>query len=146
MVEFAFAGMLFFFMLVLVFEGARLTLTYFLVQNAAKEGARMGMADPRSSGDLTTIDTRIRNTVRAGTTSFGIPFVGSIPDGNITICRRSTPTSAGCTTNVDQISRDTGSVVEVTVITDFQYVPGAGGFLHKLGTTRLTGFHQTLIE
>jgi Flp pilus assembly protein TadG len=134
MVEFSIAILLFLGMLAAIFEGARLVASYFALGGAAREGARAGVYVPSASRPVGTIDADVRAKVRQT-----VPFLGNIPDGDITICRRSTA-DAACGTTVQS-----GSVIEVTVQHTFQLVPFAGGWLGR-ASVPLTGYQRTMVE
>jgi len=134
MIEFAAVMLVFLGAVMTTFEGARLLTSAFALSNAAAEGARAGAYVPTSARPIATLDADIRAAVRATTA-----FLGTIPDGSITICRRAT-SGAACGTTVQS-----GSVIEVTVTYAFQLVPFAGGWLGRAGVN-LTGYNRARID
>ena len=128
MVEFALVIILFLGVLMAIWEGARLVTSYFALANAAREGARAGIYTTASDA---TIQDKVRQT---------LPAWISVPNGNITICRRAT-SSSGCGTT-PYVS---GSVIDVTVTYTFHLVPFAGGWLSR-ATVPLTGYHRARVE
>ena len=135
MVEFALVILLFLGMVLAIIEGARLVASHFTLSNAAAEGARAGAFVPTTSLTTATIDNNVRTAVRRTV----VPWV-TIPDSNITICRRATRSAACGTTPVQS-----GSVIEVTATYTFRFVPFAGGWLGRANIP-LTGHHVARIH
>ncbi|HLH27232.1 MAG TPA: TadE/TadG family type IV pilus assembly protein [Chloroflexota bacterium] len=138
MVEFALTIVLFFTTLLLIFEGGRMVLSYFILANAAAEGARAGQY-------VTATDTDIQNAVNAvsgilGT--FPTPTSGSTCSGTtaICVCRRTTAGAACGSTPIQS-----GSEVDVTVNYLFQFMPQAGGWLGQT-SIQLTAYHTARLS
>ncbi len=131
MVEFAIVIMLFLGMVVGVLEGARLVASYFVIGNAARDGARAGLYITATDADIQAKANQAAQRV-----------VGTIPstDNTITICRRAQPAQACGSTPLG-----VGSVVDVTVTHNFRFLPFAGGWLGQ-ASVMLTGFHRAVYE
>ncbi len=131
MVEFALVILLLLGMIVGVLEGARLVASYFVVANAAREGARAGVFIGATDSD---IQTQVNNTASR--------VVGTFPsaDNLILICRRAKAGQACGSTPFG-----VGSVIDVTVIYTFRFLPFAGGWFGRQSIT-LTGFHRAQVE
>jgi Flp pilus assembly protein TadG len=131
MVEFAIVVLLLLGMMVGILEGARLAAAYFVVGNAAREGARAGVF---ASASDTTIQTKINDTAWR--------VIGQLPSGDnaITICRRAAPDQACGSTPLG-----VGSVIDVTVAHTFRFLPFAGGWLGQQSVA-LTSFHRAYLE
>jgi Flp pilus assembly protein TadG len=131
MVEFAIVVILMLGMMIGVLEGSRLVAAYFVVGNAAREGARAGVFTGVTN---TQIETKINDTAWR--------VIGTTPstDNTVTICRRATA-SLGCgTTPIGP-----NSVIDVTVTHTFRFLPFAGGWFGRQSIT-LTGFHRAQME
>lgn len=148
MVEFALTITLFLGILVSIFEGARLVASYIALGNAAREGARAGLYVVSSSStscaaapayvppmSVYCLDQAIKYQVRATLQ----PWM-DVPDGAVTVCRRTDSTKA-CGTPVVS-----GSLVDVTVTWTFQIVPFAGGWLGKTSGFPLTAYYRARID
>lgn len=131
MLEFALVIILLLGMMVGVLEGARLVAAYFVVANAAREGARAGVFPYATDA---TIQAQVNKTASR--------VIGAVPssDNTLEICRRATPT-AGCGT----APLGVGSVVDITVTHNFRFLRFAGGWLGQQ-SIRLTGFHRAYME
>lgn len=131
MLEFALVTVLLLGMMVGVLEGARLVAAYFVVANAAREGARAGVFPSATDA---TIQAQVNKTASR--------VIGTVPsaDNTLEICRRATPT-AGCGTTPLSV----GSVIDVTVTHTFRFLPFASGWLGQQ-SIRLTGFHRAYLE
>jgi Flp pilus assembly protein TadG len=137
LVEFALAALLFFGFLVAILEGARWLATYFLLANAAAEGARAGAFAPTPGWPQADIDAKIR----MGARSVLAPWI-DLPDANITICRAA-PATDPCTTSVSSVL--SGNDLVVTVTYTFQWVPFAAGWLGQ-AADQITVSHRERIE
>jgi hypothetical protein len=134
MVEFALVLILSLGMVMAIFEGARLVAAYFIVANAAADGARTGAFVSTSQRPLSVLDADIRAAVRETTS-----MLGALPDEAIAICRRTSRT-APCGTTVQS-----GSVVDVTVSYRFDFLPFAGGWLGRT-SIELTGQSRAQVD
>ena len=131
--EFALTVVLFFGLLLAIFEGARLIATNSALGNAAADGARAAAFAPSSRNSQTDLDAATRAAVRQTN-----GLLGTLPDSSITICRRTTR-AAACSTV------QSGSVTEVTVSYAFAFVPFAGGWLGQ-ASLPLTGYHRVQLD
>jgi Flp pilus assembly protein TadG len=140
MVEFALVVLIFLAMLIGIIEGARWISSYFVIANAAGEGARAGAFVPTTSRTVTTLDSSIRTAVHATVDAW--PWI-TVSDGNITICRRKTSSSSCDATGTSTVQ--SGSYIEVTVTSTFYFLAFEGGWLGRLSYP-LTGFHRARID
>jgi hypothetical protein len=131
LVEFAFTALFLFGVLVGIIDGARWISTYFILSNAAAEGARAGAFVPRNpEWSLAEIDENARIAAR----SVLPPWV-VLTDEQITICRARS-IDATCSppglTGATGFEIFTGDDVIVTVTYTFQWVPFAEGWLGQI--------------
>jgi Flp pilus assembly protein TadG len=136
MVEFAFVSLLFLAMLGMLFEGARLVVSYFAVANAAAAGARAGAFVPTETLTTTIIDAKVREKAREALP----PFI-SLADGDISICRRTNSAGACGSTPIQS-----QSVVEVTTTYSFALVPFVGGAIGRATNFSLSGWSRVMID
>jgi Flp pilus assembly protein TadG len=161
LLEFSLVSMLFLGFLVGIIEGARMIGSYFALSNAASEAARVGaiVPSPTATGsvsDCTTLDATqssylsvasLDNKIRCRARTTMQPWI-SLPDSAITICRRATITSscdAAGTSSVVSNSYYGGSVIDVTVTYNFQFLLFEGGFLHETSVP-MTGYKRARID
>jgi Flp pilus assembly protein TadG len=138
-VEFALVAVLLFGAMVMVIEGARLTMSYFAVGNAAAEGARAGQYTTATDA---SIQAAARRTLEPWIQVPNLDASGACSGDNVVcICRRTTPDAACATTPIQN-----GSVIEVTVKYNFNLLPLAAGFLQRAGPWTLTGYKRATIE
>ncbi|HEY7067494.1 MAG TPA: TadE family protein [Chloroflexota bacterium] len=138
-VEFAFVAVLLFGAMMLVIEGARMTMSYFAVGNAAAEGARAG---EYTTATDSSIQTAARRALEPWVQVPNLDASGSCSGSNVVcICRRTTPDAACGTTPIQN-----GSVLEVTVKYDFNLLPLLGGFIQRSGPWVITGYKRVTIE
>jgi Flp pilus assembly protein TadG len=138
-VEFAFVSIFLLFPMMLgIFEGARLVSTYFALSNAAREASRAGEYRPSTNFTITMIDANVRAAAKQTLEPWAV-----VDDGNITVCRHKSALAAvvaTCDTVVDS-----GSVIDVTVTSNFVFVPYVGGLLGQVGIP-LSGYHRARID
>jgi Flp pilus assembly protein TadG len=161
LLEFSLVSMLFFGFLVGIIEGARMIGSYFALSNAAAEAARMGALVPSPTATVTstncaTLDATasdqltvagLDNKIRCRARSTMQPWI-SLPDSAITICRRTTITSACSPTGTSTVVSNSyygGSVIDITVNYDFQFLLFEGGFLHQTSVP-MNGYKRSRIE
>ena len=153
--------MLFLGFLVGIMEGARMIGSYFALSNAAAEAARVGAIVPSSTATGSISDCNTLNATQSGSLSVASldnkircraretmePWI-SLPDSAITICRRATITAscdASGTSSVVSNSYYGGSVLDVTVNYNFQFLLFEGGFLHQTSVP-MTGYKRARVD
>jgi hypothetical protein len=143
-VEFAFTALFLFGVLVAIIDGARWISTYFILANAAAEGARAGAFVPRNpEWPLANINAKVREEAR----SVLAPWI-ELADEQITICRAMSAT-ANCSppglTGASGSPILSGDDIVVTVTYTFQWVPFAEGWLGQIDD-EITASHRERIE
>jgi Flp pilus assembly protein TadG len=161
LLEFSLVSMFFLGFLVGVMEGARMIGSYFALSNAAAEAARVGaiVPSPTATGNITDCNTlnatqssnlsvaSLDNKIRCRARETMQPWI-SLPDSAITICRRTTITSACSASGTSAVVSNSyygGSVIDVTVNYNFQFLLFEGGFLHETAVP-MTGYKRARID
>jgi TadE-like protein len=165
LVEFSLVSMVFLGFLVGIIEGARMIGSYFALSNAAAEAARVGATVPSPTATLTIPETDcpllestssdkltivgLDNKIRCRARLTMQPWI-SLPASSIEICRRanilplSNCDADGMSTVVSN-SYYGGSVIDVTVTYNFQFLPFEGGFLHQTAVP-MRGYKRVRID
>jgi hypothetical protein len=108
MVEFSLAVLLLVGVMMAIIEGARWMSTYYMLSNAASEGARVGAL-------LASTDSQIR-----AATQFSLgPWIFIDPDTDVTICRL--PTAAASDTTCPNAAATSGNFIQVKLTYAFQW-------------------------
>lgn len=161
LLEFSLVSMLFLGFLVGIMEGARMIGSYFALSNAAAEAARVGALVPDPNATLAPTDCNalnstpssqltvagLDNKIRCRARETMQPWI-SLPDSAITICRRTTITSNCSATGTSSVVSNSyygGSVIDITVNYNFQFLLFEGGFLHQTSVP-MTGYKRARIE
>jgi Flp pilus assembly protein TadG len=128
--------------LVAIFEGARWLSTYFMLANAAAEGARAGAFVPRTpQWPQDDIDTKIT----AATNRVLAEWI-DLTDTNITICRvEPTTATTACTADSSVSPILSGDDIIVKITYTFRWLPFAAGWLGQSSDT-ITVSHRERIE
>lgn len=149
MVEFAFVIVIFLGTLMLIFEGGRMVVNYFVLNNAASEGARTGRyLGTANDTIMNKVNAVAGNIVGSYPTAqvFTASYSGCSVTHGICVCRRANIGSS-CLTNPSDASLVAGtSVVDVTVTADFKLIPFVGGWAERVTPIKLRGFHRSILE
>lgn len=125
-VEFALVGIIFIFILMILFDFGRGVAAFNAVSHAAREGARLAVHHPAEFTAGT--DANIRGQLRAGS-----PLLPGLTDADITI-------------SPAQASRDYGDIVTVQVVYSFSPVTPLIGVFLPGGTVTLTSAGKAVVQ